>query len=155
MLHKTCLSVVPRGTPIRLSTGIRLCLLNDISEVNECCKVGTNKESFLLWLTWRCNAPINSEVICTRRELFHVCKLAGQWDTRLRTLIMYSRSFPHWNQLFHYGESFRPLYISVDQTLFSGDFFLSLCEVIHLYSCGNFGKTKLKNLSFCLPFVYF
>ena len=52
-------------------------------------------------------------------------------------------------------ESFRPLYISVDQTFFSGDFFLSLCEVIHMYSCGNFCKTKLKNLSSCLPFVHF
>ena len=52
-------------------------------------------------------------------------------------------------------ESFRPLYISVDQTFFSGDFFLPLCEVIHVYSCGNFCKTKLKNLSFCLPFVHF
>lgn len=48
---EACLSVVPRRTPVRLLTGIRLCLLNDISQVNECCKVRTNKETFLLWPT--------------------------------------------------------------------------------------------------------
>ena len=95
-------------TPIRLLTGIRLCLLNDISEVNERCKVGTNKESFLLWLTWRCNAAINSEVICTWRGLFHVCELSGQWDTRLRMLIMYTCSFALWNQVFHQGGKVSP-----------------------------------------------